>query len=93
MNWKLDGGNINDNTNKFKFRIELKKEKDDNFSQVYEGNDDNYVIKGLSQNTIYELRLSSNYDDFIIPLGQIQKVRTENFFPNPKKQGFNHLFG
>ena len=98
VNWKLDGGHTNDNTNKFKFRIEIKKEKDDNnnYSLVYEGNDDNYLIKGLSQDTIYEIRLSLNYDNFIIPLGQIQKVQTSrqiqaNLFGNINSGNKNRI--
>ena len=60
LSWNLDDINIsNIDKKEIKYRIEIKKEnKKEKFKQIYEGNDNNYLIDNLDKNT--------NYDNTII---------------------------
>ena len=65
MYWKInDINNLNFDNNKIKFKVELRKENsNDKFIQVYEGKNNNCSIKNLNSNTIYEIRICTNYND------------------------------
>ena len=64
ITWKIDDLNIiNFDKNKISYKIELRKENE-NFNQIYQGNKNNYFIEGLYNNTIYEIRLCSSYDEY-----------------------------
>ena len=77
VNWKIDNNYINDFENQIKFKIEIKKENDNSFNQVYEDNNTNYSVTGLSQNTKYELRICCTYKDFLGSWSQIQVIKTK----------------
>ena len=55
ISWNLDDINLlNIDKKEIKYRIEMKKEnKKEKFKQIYEGNDNNYLIDNLDKNTNY----------------------------------------
>ena len=76
INWKIDNLNIlNMNNNNIKFKIELRKNKE-KFSQVYDGNETNYKINNLIENTDYELKICSYYDNLFSNWSEIKKFKT-----------------
>jgi len=79
--WKIDDKNLlNIDKNQIKFKIEIRKENiDDNFIKIYEGNEMNYFINNLDNNTNYEIRLCSVYNDIISIWSEIKKVKTNEF--------------
>ena len=81
VNWKIDDINIlNIDKNKIKFKIEIRKENnDDNFNKIYEGNEMNYLINNLDSNTNYEIRICSVYNDINSIWSEIKKVKTNEF--------------
>ena len=90
VSWKIDINNKNDDINKYKFKIELKNEKDNNFVQVYEGSQSYFKIEELSQNSNYEIRICTIINDFNGPWGEIQKIKTKN---TPYVPTLKDLFG
>ena len=75
ISWKIDQ-NI-EYSDKIKFRLEIKKENEkENFNKIYEGNQNNYSIKGLSQYTNYEIRICSFYDNYNSPWGEVKGIKT-----------------
>jgi len=81
VNWKIDDINIlNIDKNKFKFKIEIRKENsDDNFNKMYEGNEMNYLINNLESNTNYEIRICSIYNDIYSIWSDIKKIKTSEY--------------
>ena len=77
--WKIDNLNIiNIDSNKIKYKVEIRKENhDDKFTQVYEGSDNNCLINNLNDDTNYELRVCCFYDNLIGSWTEIQKVKTD----------------
>ncbi len=74
--WKVDNYNINNiDKNKIKFKVEMRKNKE-KFNQVYEGNNLNCIIKELEEDTEYEFRICSFYDNKTGLWSDIQKVKT-----------------
>ena len=59
-----------------KYRIEIRKEND-KFKLIYEGNNNNYIINNLDDNTNYEIRLCSFYNNIISEWTQIYKIKTK----------------
>ena len=60
ISWKInDIKNLD--KNKFKFRLELKKENED-FQQIYEGDKYEFIINNLKNNTKYEIRICCIYN-------------------------------
>ena len=79
--WKIDDINLlNLDKNKIKFKIEIRKENnDENFKKIYEGNEMNYLINNLDTNTNYEIRICSVYKDINSIWSEIKKVKTNEF--------------
>ena len=80
--WKIDNINIlNIDKKEIKYRIEIRKENSkDEFTQIYEGKEDNHLIKDkIEKNTTYELRICSFYKDIISNWSNIHKIKTKNF--------------
>ena len=79
--WKMDDINIlNIDKNKIKFKIEIRKENtNDNFNEIYEGNEMDFLINNLSSNTNYEIRICSAYNDINSIWSDIKKVKTNEF--------------
>ena len=58
-----------------KFRIEMRKDDSkDEFSQIYEGNENNYLVNNINKKTNYEIRICSIYKDIISNWTNIHKV-------------------
>ena len=75
--WKFDLNNIIDiKQNEIKYIIEIRKENE-KFNQVYEGNSTDYLIKDLSDDTNYEIRICTLYNNMKSPWSQIQKTKTK----------------
>ena len=79
--WKMDDINLlNIDKNKIKFKIEIRKENSDiNFNKIYEGNKMDYLINNLENNTNYEIRICSIYNDINSIYSDIKKVKTNEF--------------
>ena len=61
--WNIDNiKNININKENIKYKVEIKKEKE-KFIKKYEGNNFNCLIENLTENTEYEVRIGSFYND------------------------------
>jgi len=75
--WKMEDINIL-NIDKIKFKIEIRKENSDDI-KIYEGNEMNYLINNLDNNTNYEIRICSVYNDINSIWSEIKKVKTNEF--------------
>ena len=76
INWKIDNLNIlNINNKDIKFKIELRK-NNEKFNQVYNGNDTNFKIDNLTENTEYELKICSYCNNIIGNWSEIKKFKT-----------------
>ena len=76
LSWNIDDINvINIDKNKIKYIVEIKKENEE-FKKVYEGEKNNYIITNLINDTNYEVRIYSKYNDIIGLYSQIQKIKT-----------------
>ena len=78
VSWKIDDSNIlNVDKNELKYKIEIKKEnKNEDFIQVYEGKENNFIINKLEKNTNYEIKICSIFRDIISEWSEIKKVKT-----------------
>ena len=79
--WKIDDINIlNVDKKEINYRIEIKKENSkEDFIQIYEGNENNYLVKNnIEKNTNYEIRICSIYKDIISNWTEIHKIKTKN---------------
>lgn len=56
---KDDYDKINIESNKLKFSVEMKEEKNEKFEQVYEGKDCNFIIENLIEDNFYEFKIYS----------------------------------
>ncbi len=74
ISWKIE--NIK-NFDKIKFKIEFRKENEE-FVKVYEGEKDNYTINNLKNNTNYEIRICSIYNNVNGLWSEIKKLTTKN---------------
>ena len=74
--WKLNDKNIlNIDKKEIKYRIEIRKENlNEKFAQIYEGNQNNYVVNKLDKNTNYEIKICSVYNDEISNWTEIYKI-------------------
>ena len=93
MSWKFNYDNLIEiEEKKIKFRVEIRrKDINEKFILVYEGNNHNCFIDNLVIDTLYEVRIASIYNDSITsPYSQIQKVKTldvdSNILRESKKQ-------
>ena len=76
LSWKVDNYNINNiDKNKIKFKVEMRKNKE-KFNQIYEGKNINCKIEELEEDTEYEFRICSFYDNKTGYWSVIQKVKT-----------------
>ena len=98
--WNIDNINIiNIDNDKIKYQVEIKKENGtESFKQVYEGNTLNCSIDNLKENTTYEIRICSLYNNLVSPWSQMQKIKTSKinanerqFIINPKSIRMRYL--
>ena len=75
--WNIDN-NINLDNKQIKFKIELKKENENDI-QTYESEDKNYIIQNLASNTNYELRICSVYNSIDGPWSSKSKIKTSDY--------------
>ena len=76
ISWKIED-NVNIENKEIKYRIEIRKEND-KFKLIYEGNNNNYIINNLDDNTNYEIRLCSFYNNIISEWTKIYKIKTKD---------------
>ena len=76
LSWHICGNYINIDKKKIKFRVEMRKENENIFKQIYEGDNTFYSITNLSDNTDYEFRMCSFYNDIKSKWTDIQKIKT-----------------
>ena len=78
ISWKIDDIKINNIDNKqIKFKVEIKKENENEFISAYEGSDNNYTIKNLDGDTNYEIRICSLYNNIMSIWTEIYKIKTD----------------
>ena len=82
--WNIDETNINIlniDKKEIKYKIEMKKENsNEDFNQIYEGNENNYVVNNkLEKNTNYEIKLCSVYKGINSHWTEIHKIKTKDF--------------
>ena len=79
ISWKMDNNNnINIDNNKIKYKVEMKKVKEEVFNKVYEGSDLNCKINNLEAGFEYEFRFCSFYNDIMGPWSEIKKIKTKD---------------
>ena len=76
IKWKIENLNILDK-NKIKYRMEIKKKDEKNFSKFYEGNDNNININNLKEKTEYEIRLCILYNNIFNNWSEIFNIETK----------------
>ena len=77
--WKIDNLNIiNVDNKKIKFRIEIKEENSNEFIQIYEGNNLEFLVNNLNKNSKYEIKICIIYNDLVGPWSEIYTVKTSN---------------
>ena len=77
MSWKIDNINIiNINNNNIKYKVEMRKENEI-FQEIYEGSDTKCFVDNLINNTNYEFRICSIYNDLIGEWSEIKKIKIE----------------
>ena len=93
--WKIDDINIlNIDKKEIKYRVEIKNENSkEDFQQIYEGNENNYSVNKLMENTNYEIRICSLYKNIISKWSEIYKVKTANGNPFMHFQNNPQLYG
>ena len=76
--WNVDDMKlINMDKNQIKYKVEMRKENcNDNFKEIYQGNNCNYFVNNLSSNTTYEFRICSFCKDTNGEWSQIHKITT-----------------
>ena len=75
INWEIDTIN-NIDYNQMKYIVEIKKENE-KFNKIYENNEKNCFINNLSEDTNYEFRVCSFYNNSYGLWSEIKKVKTE----------------
>ena len=75
ISWNIDNININNNNEEIKYRIEMRKENEE-FKEIYKGNNNNYLINNLIKDTNYEFIIYSFYNNLIESKSEIYKIKT-----------------
>ena len=98
ISWNIDDKNLIDiDKNQIQYRVEMRKENDnDNFKEIYQGNNFNYFVNNLSCGTIYEFRICSFYNNTYGEWSQIQKIKTFDSLilkePNREKEFLDKIY-
>ena len=92
MSWKLDEIKIINLENKqLKFKVELRKESN-KFILVYEGHNTNCIINNLQENTNYEIRVCTIFNNIESNWTKIYRIKTDLdssiLNNNPKKREY-----
>jgi len=78
ISWNID--NV-ENKEEIKYRIEMRKENEE-FKEIYKGNNNNYIINNLIKDTNYEFIIYSFYNNLIESKSEIYKIKTLNLDSN-----------
>ena len=73
ISWNIDNNFIN--KEEIKYRIEMRKENEE-FIKIYEGNNNNNLIKNLIKDTNYEFIIYTFYNNLIESKSEIFKIKT-----------------
>ena len=77
ISWKIDDMNLfNLDKTQFKFKVEMKKKNENNFKLVYEGIDNNCIIKNLEENTDYDIILYSLHELIESKSSKLYEIKT-----------------
>ena len=78
ISWNINDFNIiNIDKNKIKYKLEMKTEKGkDDFVEIYEGFDNNYLIQNLMENTNYEFRICCSYNGLVGKWSETKNIKT-----------------
>ena len=76
-NVKWDMKNLNVDSNKIKYVIEMKKENE-NYQKIYEGNKNQYLINNLTKDTNYDIRICLSFDNTLGEWSPIQKMKPKD---------------
>ena len=75
--WNLEDINLlNIDKNEIKYNIEIRKENE-NFKNIYEDNNNNYLVNNLENNTNYEIRICTIYKGGRSNWSEIKKIKTK----------------
>ena len=89
--WKIE----NIDNSQIKFKVEIKESNsNEKFNQVYEGNQDNCLINNLKEDTNYEVRICSVYNNFMGSWSKIHENKTsflDSIILNETKKGKEYL--
>ena len=80
INWEIENLNmihIKDK-NEIKFILEMRKENEENFNKIYEGNLMKFEIKDLIADKNYEFRVQCLFDNIKSKWSEIKKIKTKN---------------
>ena len=76
LKWKInDIKNLD--KNKIKYKLEYRQENED-FKHIYEGEKNEFIINNLKNNTNYEIRICSIYNNIDSLWSEIKKITTPN---------------
>ena len=76
--WDIDNINIiNCDKNKVKYKVEMRIENED-FKEVYKGNDTNHLINNLTSDINYEFRVCCIYDDLSGEWSETKRIKIES---------------
>ena len=73
LSWKINENIIN--FDKIKYKVEIKKE-DKQFSQAYEGQNQNCIINNLKNDTNYDIRICSNLNNVYGLWSEVKTIKT-----------------
>ena len=78
--WNDNNKESNLDSKKIIFKVEIRKEQSQElFKQIYEGNDENCFVDKLENNTKYEIRICTIYNNLYSDWTKIQKIKTSEF--------------
>ena len=81
ISWNIDNINNNNDNEEIKYRIEMRKENEE-FKEIYKGNNNKYLINNLIKDTNYEFIIYSFYNNLIESKSEIYKIKTLNIDSN-----------
>ena len=76
ISWKIDDLNVNNDKDKIKYKVEIRKENDQ-FQSIYEGNNMNCYIDKLNSDTDYDIRICTINNNINSLWSEIKKVKTK----------------
>ena len=75
LSWKINENIINFDNNKIKYKVEIKKENEQ-YNQVYEGQNQNCIINNLKNDSNYDIRICSNLNNVYGLWSEVKTIKT-----------------